>query len=157
MACSVCNHSDRPAIDKALATGHSKRRIAADHGLSESAIYRHVDEHLPARIVKAQERTDVREALDIVGQLKLVNAAALAVLKQARDSRDGELMLKATDRILKQVELQAKLLGELDDRPVVNVLVAPEWLELRVVLMGALRGHPDAQRDVIEAISAHAS
>jgi len=131
--------------------------LAKQYGISEAALYRHHDEHLPARIVKAQERLDVREALDIVSQLKAINAAALEVLRDARASQDGDLVLKASDRILRQIELQAKLLGELDDRPIINILVAPEWLELRVVIMGALSGHPEAQRDVAEAISAHAS
>lgn len=156
MACSVCNHSDRPAIDKALATGQAKRRIAADYELSESAVHRHFDEHLPARIVKAQERQDVREALDIVTQLKAINSASIEVLKMARTSGDGELVLKACDRVLRQVELQAKLLGELDDRPQINVMLSAEWLELRVVILQALQGYPDARVAVAEALSAHA-
>jgi transposase len=155
--CSVCAHADRATVDKTLVAGASLRDVAGRFGLTKSSVERHQADHLPARLVRAQEKADVREAIAIVEQLKLVNAAALHVLKQAKDSRDGELMLKAADRILKQIELQAKLLGELDERPVLNVLVAPEWLELRVVILNALRGHPDAQRDVIEAISGHAS
>jgi hypothetical protein len=156
MACSVCNHDARPAIDKALAMGHSKRRIAADYGLSESAVHRHFDEHLPARIVKAQERTDVREAIDIVAQLKAINAAALGVLKDARTSGDGELMLKASDRILKQIELQARLIGELDDRPQINILISAEWAELRLLILQALDPYPDARTAVAEVLSERA-
>jgi hypothetical protein len=34
------------------------------------------------------------------------------------------------------LELLGKLAGELDERPVVNLNVSPEWLELRAVIVG---------------------
>ena len=36
------------------------------------------------------------------------------------------------------LELLGKLAGELDERPVVNLNVTCEWLELRTVIVGAL-------------------
>ena len=47
------------------------------------------------------------------------------------------------------LKLLAKLLGELDERPVVNLNVFPEWLELRAVIVGALEPHPDARGAVL--------
>ena len=44
----------------------------------------------------------------------------------------------------KQIELQAKLIGELDDRPQVNLLLAPQWLELQVQILAALQPYPEA-------------
>jgi hypothetical protein len=49
------------------------------------------------------------------------------------------------------LELLAKLLGELDERPV-NVLLSPEWLNLRTVIVTALEPHPEARGAVLEAI-----
>jgi hypothetical protein len=43
-------------------------------------------------------------------------------------------------------------LGELDERPQVNVLISPEWLELRAVIVGALEPHSEARGAVLEAI-----
>ena len=63
----------------------------------------------------------MRQALDVLQQLKFVNGAALAVLRDAKAAGDGELTLRAIDRVLtSQIELQAKLLGDLDDRPQVS-------------------------------------
>ncbi len=154
--CTVCAHQASSAINKALAASTPIRNLAESYGLSDQALIRHRDDHLPARIVKAQERMDVREAIDVVAQLKAINQASLAVLKDARDQRDGDLALKAIDRIQRQIELQAKLLGELDDRPQVNVLIAPEWLELRVQILTALESFPEARQAVIGAISERA-
>ena len=38
-------------------------------------------------------------------QFKVINGATLAVLQAARQSGDGELALKAVDRVQKQIEL----------------------------------------------------
>jgi hypothetical protein len=95
----------------------------------------------------------VRHAIDVVTQLKAINGATLAILKEARDDKNGDLALKAVDRIQRQLELQSKLLGELNDGTTVNVLVAPEWLTLRATIIQALEHHPDAKQAVLRALN----
>ena len=124
--CTVCTHPDRPAIDQALVNHRPFRDIARHFGVSKDAALRHHDEHLPAALAKAQEAEDVAHAIDVLGQLKAINAATLAVLADARKRGDGEL----------------------DERPTVNVLVAPEWLAVRATLPEALRPHPEARQAV---------
>jgi hypothetical protein len=99
-------------------------------------------------MLKAKESEDVGHALDVVKQLKAINGASLQILNEARQAGNSELVLKAVDRVLRQVELQAKLLGELDDRPTVNVLLAPEWLSVRAALLAALGPYPEARAAV---------
>jgi transposase-like protein len=151
--CTVCVHPQRHAIEKALVGGTPNRRIATQHGLSEAAVRRHADAHLPVALVQAQEAQEVAQALDVLQQLRTINGAALTVLRDARIASDGELALKAIDRILKQIELQAKLLGELDERPVVNVLISPEWLALRGRIVATLGAFPDARVALAEVLS----
>jgi hypothetical protein len=43
------------------------------------------------------------------------------------------------------LELLAEMEGELHRQPVVNVLIAPEWLQLRMVILQALAPFPDAR------------
>ena len=153
--CTVCTHPDRRAIDKELATGHLvNRRLAARTGLAESSVRRHAANHPPARLVAAAEAEDVRQALDVLGQLRAINAATLSVLADARKTGDGDLALKAVDRVQRQIELQAKLLGELDERPVVNLTISAEWVEIRAVLLDALRPHPEARQAVAACLVA---
>jgi serine phosphatase RsbU (regulator of sigma subunit) len=148
----ICQHPDRESIDKALARQTSNRELARVYSLSEASIRRHKANHLPARVARAQEAEDVREALDVVRQLKAINAASLHILKEAREQGRQGTALAAIDRIHKQIELQAKLLGELDDRPQVNVLVSPQWLELRATIVTALERHPQARESVLRAV-----
>ena len=143
--CTCCTHRDRHAIEKLIVGGTPNRRIATQFGLSEAAVRRHAAEHLPVALVQAQEAEDSAQALDVLQQLRTINAAALTVLRDARTAGDGDLMLKAIDRVHRQVELQAKLLGDLDDRPVVNILISPEWQQLRGQLVAALAPFPEAR------------
>ena len=148
-ACVTCAHPERRSIDTELATGHQvNRRIAARTGLAETSVRRHAATHLPASLVAAAEAEDVAHAIDLLGQLKAINAATLQVLADARRARDGDLALKAVDRVQRQIELQAKLLGELDDRPQINVTITAEWLQIRATLLDALGAYPDARSAV---------
>lgn len=155
MRCTVCAHAKRREIDRALALGQEANRdIALRFGVTRMSLWRHRDDHLPVRLAKAQEALDVRAALDVVEQLRAINGAAIKVLHDARQTNDPGLALRAIDRIQRQVELQAKLLGELDERPQINVLVAPEWLTLRAAVLEALRPYPDARLAVAERLAA---
>ena len=62
--CSVCTHADRDAIDRAVAHGvKSKRTIALEHGLSHSAVNRHIKHALRAAgIVQAMSAGAGKEA-----------------------------------------------------------------------------------------------
>ena len=155
-ACTVCQHPQRPAIEGAVVAGESAPRIAAIHRVSDDAITRHRRHMLvplqEAQAVRAAVTADqaeqVQQALNVVQQLKAINSASLAVLREARVCGDGDLALKAVDRVQRQIELQAKLLGDLDERPVVNVLVSSEWVAVRAVLLEALAPYPEARAAV---------
>ncbi len=158
--CTICAHPDRAAIDTALIGGEAVRAVASRYvtngrPLGRMAMQRHKDEHLPAVLVKAKEVEEVTRGLDVVKQLRTINGVTMQILSEARQRKDPEVALKAIDRIQKQIELQAKLLGDLDERPVVNILVSDDWLRLRATIIAALAAHPEAQRAVVGALSAN--
>ena len=59
--CSVCNHPSRAEIDQGLLTGVSYRALAAQYGLSPSALSRH-NRHLKQQLL-LQEHRAVQNAL----------------------------------------------------------------------------------------------
>jgi hypothetical protein len=63
--CAVCGHPERHSIDEALVSGGPYRSVAKRFGLSDSAVYRHKTEHLPAHLPKAKE---VEELVELTGQ-----------------------------------------------------------------------------------------
>ena len=149
--CTICINPNRTAIDKAIVAGKSCREISASFGVSPDAAQRHKP-HLAKAVAKAAEAREEKGALDVLQQLKAINGAALSVLKKACNDGDGELQLKAIDRVQKQIELQAKLLGELDESPTVNITINPQWIELRAVIVQALEPFPDARQAVAKVL-----
>ncbi len=149
--CTICINPNRTAIDKAIVAGQSCREISASFGVSPDAAQRHKP-HLAKAVVRAAEAREEKGALDVLQQLKDINKAALDVLETARKDKDGELQLKAIDRIQKQIEMQAKLLGDLDDSPSVNITINPQWIELRAVIVQALEPFPDARQAVAKVL-----
>jgi transposase-like protein len=150
--CTVCDHHERHSIDEALVTGAPYRSVAKRFELSESAVYRHKTEHLPAQLLKAREVEEAARADDLLDQVRNLQAHALDILERAEKSGDLRTALAAISQARGNLELLGKLAGELDERPVVNLNIAPEWLELRAVIVGALEPHPEALRAVVGAL-----
>ncbi|MCZ6508510.1 MAG: hypothetical protein O7A04_10770 [Acidobacteria bacterium] len=170
--CTICTHPEHHAIEKALVSGETYRAIARTYRVGTSSLWRHKKEHLPAQLlkareaeevdhaidvvkqIKAREAEEVGHAIDIVKQLKAINAASLEVLQNARASKRDSTLLRAVDRIHRQIELQARLLGDLQDQQTVNVAVVmdPQWLAIRSTLLRTLSPHPEARTAVVSAL-----
>ena len=151
-ACTVCTHPDLEAINRALVEGTPNRRIASQHDVTERAVRNHKANHLPETLAKAQEAEEVAQADDLLGQVQDLQARTLAILEAAEGSKEHRTALAAIREARSNLELLAKLLGELDERPQVNLLVSSEWLELRAVIVGALEPYSDARGAVLRAL-----
>jgi transposase-like protein len=150
--CTVCDHPGRHGIDEALVSGAPYRSVAKRFGLSESAVYRHKTEHLPAHMLKAREVEETARADDLLAQVRNLQTHALVILERAEKSGDLRTALAAISQARGNLELLGKLAGELDERPVVNLNISSEWLELRTVIVGALEPHPAAHKAVLRAL-----
>jgi hypothetical protein len=115
-------------------------------------VQRHEVNHLPATLAKAKEAEEVAHADGLLADVRSLQARTLAVLEAAELSHEHRTALAAIREARSNLELLAKLLGELDERPVVNVLVSAEWLQLRTVIVGALEPYRDARESVLRAI-----
>jgi hypothetical protein len=151
-SCTVCEHPERGAIDKALVGDASNRSVASLYDVSEAAVRRHKANHLPAKLVMAQAAEEVAEADNLLSQVQDLQSRTLAILEAAEGTEQHRTALSAIREARSNLELLAKLLGELDERPVVNLNVSPEWLELRAVIVGALEPHPGARGAVLRAL-----
>jgi hypothetical protein len=152
-ACTICAHENRHTIDHALVGGEEALRTISDRfGVSKSALIRHKDAHLPAALIKARKAEEVVRADELLSQVRDLQGRTLSILTASEEAGELRTALGAIREARGNLELLAKLLGELDDRPQVNLLVSPEWLELRAVIVGALEPHPEARGAVLRAI-----
>jgi hypothetical protein len=76
---------------------------------------------LPAALVKAKEASEQVEAGTLFERLRALNQETQAILREARESGNNAIALQAIARAERQLELEARLLGELDQRVQVAV------------------------------------
>ncbi len=151
-ACTVCEHPDREAVDRALVAGDANTRLSSVFAVSEQALRRHKASHLPAKLVMAEKAAEVAEADNLLEQVGDLQRRTMAVLEAAEASQEHRTALAAIREARGNLELLAKLVGQLDERPVVNLNISPEWLELRTVIVGALAPYTEARGAVLRAI-----
>jgi hypothetical protein len=144
--CSVCSHGQRGAIDEALATRpDSIRDIAGRFGLSKTAVARHKTEHLPTHLAKAVEAQEISSASSLLEQMMDLQRRTLEILNQPDSQR---VAVAAISQARQNIELLAELTGKLAVQPTINVLVSPQWISVRAVLLEALGPFPEARAAV---------
>jgi hypothetical protein len=151
-ACTICSHKRRPAIDAALVSGESNRRIATQFQLGEAAVRRHKAEHLPLQLIQAREAQEVADADSLLAHLRSLNRETLSIPDQAKQSGDLRIALMAIGQARGNLELLAKLAGELQQEGTVNLVISPEYLQVRTRLIAALAPYPDARLAVVAAL-----
>ena len=151
--CTICRHAERAAIDSALVERRPFRDIAGQHDVSKSALVRHFDDHLPAKLAMAKVAAEVVNANSLLDQVTSLRSRAITILDTAEESGDLKTAISAIREARGCVELLGKLAGELQDAPTVNVFVSAEWLEVQAVILTALEPHADARFAVAAALT----
>jgi hypothetical protein len=142
--CRVCSHPQVDEINVSLAAHVSIRKISERFRTKLSATYRHSKNHMPVGIIEAARAVELVRAEDILAQLGELQASALAVLKKAESVGDLRAATGAITSARGNLELIARLIGELREGPTVNLIVAPEWITMRGTIIAALLPYPEA-------------
>lgn len=153
--CTVCHHPQREAIDMALLVGVPVRDVAsrAVPRLSKSAVQRH-KAHIATTLTHAHAAAEALRADDLLAQVRDLQSRALTILERAEEAGDLRTALQAIREARGNLELLARMLGELQEGTEVNVLVAPEWVAVRQVVVEALGPYPAARQAVVTALEA---
>src|SRR5436189_58944 len=86
--CTVCTYPDRPAIDQALVNGRGVRETSALFRVSEDALSRHKESHIPATLARATDAEEVARADDLLGHLAQLQADARRIGTKAEEAGD---------------------------------------------------------------------
>jgi hypothetical protein len=119
--CKVCCHPARAEIDAALVRGVAYRQIASHYGMSYASVKRHKEAHLPAALVEAHEAREVARADSLLVQMRELQERALRILADAESQGDLTNANRAIAEARRNIELVAKLLGELQAQARVEV------------------------------------
>ena len=153
--CTVCSHKDVDEINRLLLCSDSYRDIARQFGLSKDALARHKESHIPELLLKSQDVKDSLQADNLLTQLQEARARAIELLDMAISAGDTKVYGPPSSylsEIRQQIKLWAELEGRLASQPQVNILVNPEWIQLRTVIINALEPYPEARQAVLNAI-----
>jgi len=110
--------------------------------------------------VKAEIAVEARESIaarleachDYFGQLRILRERAALALETAEGAEDNKVVLQAIRELRETVRLWAEIDKTITSAPQINVLISPEWLELRGIIVTALRPHPEALEAVLAAL-----
>lgn len=177
--CSLCGHPDQEAIDRAILDGESTRSIAARYpGMSHMAVQRHKP-HVGEALAKARELalaeavppavqeaeyggTLLQQITGLQGRAENVLSFAERVLSRVEESGDVRetcQAIQAANSSIREVrgilELLAKAVALIppDGSTIVNITTAPEWVEIRTVVLQVLEPYPDARALLAERLA----
>jgi len=139
-------------INRLLLETQNIAKIAEQYNVNYHALYRHKANHLPAEMVKAQEAREVANADTLLGQVGELRDKALSILDKAEQAGDLRTALQGVREAKGCLELLAKLQGELAQEGTVNVMITPQWLSLRAVILQALEPYPEARLTVARTL-----
>lgn len=162
--CTVCHHRELAGINLGLARGVSVRALSTRYKLHSDALYRHRTNHLPPQlraslIAGPDLDIDLDKLAETEGQSLLANLVALrgrlfSILDVAEEGGDGNMLSRIAGQLHNNLELTGKLLGTLSSgsTTITNVLIQPQYIDMRVSLVNALRPFPEAARAVAAAL-----
>jgi len=158
--CRACKHRERAAIELAISRGVTLAALERRYGVSVAILYRHRDLHMPpqlkARLLAGPsiEGVDLDKLRETESQSLLANLIALrqrlfGALDVAEEYQDNYSLVRIASQLHANFEIVAKLLGDLHTGTVINnVLVMPQYVEMRVELVKALAPFPEARQAV---------
>lgn len=152
--CSVCSHPQRAEYDRALLLEtRTQADVAREIGCHRSSVSRHVSNHLLPEASAQLAESDDMAGLDIIEELEELYTCMKHHLERAEAADNWHAIRGFHAEARKDLELLARLIGELQDQPTVNILVSPAWVQTRAVILQALAPYPDARIAVAEALS----
>jgi hypothetical protein len=156
--CTVCRHAGRDEIDRRLVASAALKPISERFGVTVQALIRHRNLHLPAAARAAAGATraaaEQERGGDLLAEARALHGKALDLMRQAERARDLRTALAGIREAARCVELQGRLMGQINETQTVNVVLSAEWVSLQAVILFALEPHPEARQAVAVALEA---
>jgi len=152
--CSVCNSIARAEIEAALVAGDFQLDIAERFHVSQSALSRHLNTHMD-KLSSYAAKYQI-EPMELSGSLEdrldaLLEKAA-QILAEAERTASTDTKIRAVAELRKQLELCAKLAGQIADQT-----ATVQLLQVIVTTDGSRDQASDADSEPIELLAGSAS
>jgi hypothetical protein len=154
MRCKVCLHPKRALIERQIVARQlTKTKAAEIVGCHNSTVSRHMSFCVAPHIAEiAQQKAREKQGINVIEQLERSLQTTQYILEDALNKGQGRVALKALEVEIKQLELTAKLTGQLHEAPQVNFLLSSEYVQLKQVIIKALEPFPEARQRAARAL-----
>jgi hypothetical protein len=132
--------------------GTSISVIASLYLVSDQALPRHRDAHIPLALAQARTAELAASGDDLLAHLNALSEDARRLQYKAEAAGDYRTALAGIRELVRIVEVMAELRGELDRRPI-NLFLSAEWMALRTALFTALAPYPEARAAIARTLS----
>ncbi len=150
--CTVCEHEEINAINEKLITGLPVRKLAEQYSLGRMALSRHRSNHLPKLMVKAKDLQEADAADKLLEKVTGLYDKSLEILAKAESTGKYQPAVGAIKEARANLELIAKLIGELKTGTHINITYNQEFIDLRTQIVNALEPFPEARLKVAEVL-----
>lgn len=131
----------------------SGAEVARAVGCSAASVSRHRKRHLLPSVAETMEQAAPDLAsLDILAEMRELYESIREHLDRADETNNWQAIRAFHAEARRDLELLAKLMGELAQEGTINIVLAPEWVELRTTILAALVPHPAARLAVARAL-----
>ena len=150
--CTVCTHPLVEEINKELIGGATAEAMSKAYGLARSSVQRHKDRHIPQQLAEVHKAKELASGESLISQVIDLKARAENSYNRAVMANHIIAEIQAIRELRAITELSAKISGEISTRSVTNIVIMPEWVMLRGVILRALEPYPEARRAVTDAV-----
>jgi DNA-binding transcriptional ArsR family regulator len=106
--CTVCNHASLTAIDQALMDGFPLCDLAAQYGLSSSALSRHL-KHLRQALTARDDREHQAHQAALLDELDLLKVRLGRLYRKSEDLHSLHISLGCIQESIRLLALQEKI------------------------------------------------
>ena len=92
------------------------------------------------------------DADSLMKQITQLHKKALELLSKAESENDYRTALTAIREARGCLEILAKLSGDLNDSPTINILLNPQYIEFRALVINVLDEYPEAKLTLINKL-----
>jgi predicted transcriptional regulator len=150
--CTICSHTARDAIEDAFIAGTPKRRIAAQYGVTEQAVRRHLREHLPALLALARDAERASRADSLLDRIEALQSRTLTILEASEETNEHRTALAAIREARGNLELIGEVTRELNRTPTLNLHLHPEYIAVRTAIVQAVEPYPEVREALSQAM-----
>jgi hypothetical protein len=154
--CTVCSHAAREEIDSALIRRRPYRKIAERFGVTESALSRHLNDHLADHVQEALREYGLDKGVRVLNRIMGIIERLEEFLCAAEEGKRPREFVMVAAELRRELELVAKLQGDLAQEGTVTIINHPQYIEARALIVKALAPYDDARAAVVKALASEA-